>query len=199
MRGLFTLIAMVFLAGCSNDAPSASSVPAVPPLIETMMAKGFPADGQVYLQSKGRFVIKPETVVCYWPNGFGISDAILYESLNQSWSKPNGNSRTQPLKDGRCEIKSDTVFSYGKHSKNHQNKPYRLVLAVWQGDPAKGGAAWVGGIERVDEKYPVEGRMRHPSDSPEVYWSDLLARSQNFDVAQLSTEFVKSVKSGASK
>ena len=33
---------------------------------------------------------------------------------------------------------------------NRKGDPYKLKLAIWQGEPTNGGGAWVGGIERMD-------------------------------------------------
>ncbi len=47
------------------------------------------------------------------------------------------------------------MIIYGRKTDNRNGEPYKLVLAVWQNDPAKEGAVWVGGVERLKGEYPV--------------------------------------------
>jgi hypothetical protein len=201
MRGLFTLIAMVLLAGCSNDAPSASSVPAVPPLIETMMAKDFPADGQIYVESRGAFVVNNDTMFCRHLNGLMVQPEAankLFKKLGQPATLKGGYPRVNGKVgvDRECDL-PDQMFVKGEQTTNRQGKPYKLVLAVWQGDPSKGGAYWVGGVERLEGEHLPNPDILHPIEPPANYKPDkrqLISGSISADISDLSEKFVTDVK-----
>lgn len=147
MRGWLWNIGMTFpmaLASCGGS----STDPRAPSAIEQLMQANFPADGQVHLlKAQGRFVIEPKTEVCAITQGFMVNSQKLFGAIGQTWVSEAGGDRQRPATDPECK-KQQTVYIFSIKSDNRQGKPYKLVLAAWQGDPAKGGAVWVGGLER---------------------------------------------------
>jgi len=137
------LLGFIFLAGCSKK-------PTVPDVVQNMMDTEIPADRQIHIQNLGKVLIRQQTPTCYFSGGLLIDQVRFFIALGQGYSL-NGAARLQPYDiEGRCSVQSDTVFFQGVEFPNRQGVPYRLVLAVWQGDPAHGGGAWVGSIERAD-------------------------------------------------
>lgn len=132
------------VASCGGRSADLS----VPLSVQKMMQGVIPADGRVHVRSYGRIAIEPATAVCYFPDGFTVNNDDLFRALGQSTIIPSGSGRLQPATPERCKLGRDTVFMNGIHVVNRMGRPYKLVLAVWQGDPTKGGAVWVGGVER---------------------------------------------------
>jgi hypothetical protein len=144
---LCVLLGALVLTGCGKTDT------AVPDEVRQMMNADFPADGQIHVQSRGKFDIKPDTLFCYYDSGPSISAGDVLRALKQSYYA--GTVKREMLANNpMCSPPKDSVFSAGEKTENHQGKPYKLMLAVWQGDPARGGAAWVGGIERTDGVRP---------------------------------------------
>ena len=192
-RRMGPLLGLALLAGALCGCGGASDIPDIPDVVETMMAAKFPADGQIHVQSQGKIAIKPETAFCTFPDSFGIdSDAMikLFRMLKQPTTHPSGSGRWGLPVDKYSDCKlADAVLVAGSQLQNRQGKPYKLVLAVWQGDPGKGGAVWVGGVEREAGMLHPNPTVRVPIEPAEVPLSpdNLLNGSVESDSRDLSS------------
>ncbi len=201
MRLMALVAAALALAGCGGGGAPVSAGVEVPAAVQAMMAAEFPADGEIHVQSRGKIVIEPETPTCYFENGFIVEPQSLFDALGQVKSLSTGASRLQPAtRDSQCEFQADTVLIWGRESANRNGEPYKLVLAVWQGDPAKDGAVWVGGVERSRETYLpckscfgefVNGEFRGTDEEEPV------RSSKRQDVAMLGNSFVNHIAPSA--
>jgi hypothetical protein len=140
--------------GDPNWKPPEAAV-VVPEAIKKIAATPFPADGKIHvIGTKGRIEIKPETPVCYMPDGFFVESRKLFEALGQPSATDEGG-RIQPAAKGRCKFSKDVVLFNGGIGDNRNGKPYKLVLSVWQSDASTDGAAyWIAGIERLNGLRP---------------------------------------------
>jgi hypothetical protein len=84
----------------------------------------------------------------------------------------------------RCTNDGRYVVSYWQLVKNRDGRPYRLIHALWQGDPANGGIMWVGGLERpnggrpdVQDSPPSSGSEFRERRSIELDVNDITSRS----------------------
>lgn len=194
---------LLLLASC-GDGSAGSSQTAVPAAVEQMIAAAFPADGEIHVQKRGTFVIGKETVFCRHANGLMVDPEAaneLFKRLGQPTTLGGGYPRVNGKigADRECDLPNQVLVK-GTQMPSRQNKPYKLVLAVWQGDVAQGhGAYWVGGVERLEGNYPVEGRAFHPGDNLEAFGEDNIAKTKEFDVQQLSQKFVGDIGKGAEK
>ena len=186
---------LLLLSSCGEQSAGRNQAE-IPAEIEHMMATEFPADGQVHVQSKGRFVVKPDTPVCYFPDGFSFEGRTLFTALGQPSSNQRGSGRQQPATAERCEFNFTTLLSKGVNLPNRQGRPYKLVLAVWQGDVAEGkGAYWVGGVERIAGQWHPEPQIFHPIEPPSNYRPDeskVISGSISSDISDLSNQFTAS-------
>jgi hypothetical protein len=174
MRGLRMAIAASVLglsacgagevgAGGSGNGGS-GDVAQVPAEVAQLITVDFPADGQVHVQSQGRFSIKPTTLFCEMDasvspeirslgiSGVGIDGVKLTEALSALGQDYylDGSPRQRTVQSGQCSGAGEAAFYRGYAQNNRTGQPYKLILAVWQGDPASGGAVWVGGVERLE-------------------------------------------------
>jgi len=172
-QGISIVSCTLLLAACGEDnkEPPELQEPQLPPeavavpaLVQQMMDARFPADGEIHVQSKGKITITPDTPVCEMvlavPPGdqagyFGINSRPLFEPLGQSWGRRGGGGDRQISAAEPACHKPGSVIIYGRITDNRHGDPYKLVLAVWQDDPVKEGAVWVGGVERLKGEYPV--------------------------------------------
>ena len=196
------------LAGCGGlgDAANKFPVPPIPDAVKSAMAAPFPDDGRVHVTAtKGKFVIKPETPFCGFPTGGGLTNEAL-ETLFQRLGQPRefnsqragkqwrGNPEFGDKYGGWMECYTgNPIANYSETSPNRSGKPYRLMLAVWQGDVGRGGAMWVAGVERKDERWH-SGAMAPRDDTPgsgaDRGWHDrLVADSKDLDGQDLSIRF----------
>jgi hypothetical protein len=191
------LLAVMALSGCGGVGAD------VPDAVKTMMAAEFPADGQIHVQSRGKIVIKPETPVCrHWKKDgdFGVGSAKLFLALRQADAGPDGSERQLDAAEAGCR-QSKSVVTFGRRFNNRNGEPYKLVLAVWQGDPAKGGAVWVGRVERAVGIRPEQMRKQPFRDGiPPPSWVRnsqdrryQIEKSQELDVKDLSLAFLQSL------
>lgn len=190
---LIVALASLALSAC-DDGVSAL----VPASIEQSMAWEFPADGKIHVHYKGVITIKPETEVCDIQSAvpessrskyFGINSDTLFEPLGQSSNSKGGGDRQVAANDSWCK-KPGSVFIYGRKSDYSTGSPYKLVLAVWQGDPDHGGAYWIGGLERLDGHRPEITDFPPYRVGPEA----LAKVSTIVDIRELSEAFVDHVR-----
>lgn len=134
----FGAILILLLAGCESEADKQQS--AVPEKVKTMIAADFPADGQIHIQRRGKIRISSDTTVCHLDRDFWIG---LYAPAGNSAATPDGRPQ-KSVAEPECKSDPKAVFIDGLKFKNRIGKPYKLVLAVWQGD-----AVWIGGVERI--------------------------------------------------
>lgn len=199
-RGVMCAMALS-LAACSGDGhsePQSADVE-VPDAVRDMMATDFPADGKIHAQNRGTFNVQPTTYFCTFDPGFGVNGLqAALEEIGQS-GYLDGGPRTNGIFGERVSrqcapgASGNPIFIRGFDLPNREGEPYKLVLAVWQGNPTRGGAVWVGGIERGSGRY-------HPnafavaddmgSDSGERIWHS----SARLDVEALSREFRSNVQ-----
>jgi hypothetical protein len=176
-RSILLAAAMLALSGCDGPAPYPPTTPAlvtVPDTVQAMMAEDFPADGEIHTKSLGRITIEPDTPVCeIWKalpedrraNHFGVNSSDLFPPLGQPTNRDGGSDRQVAANVVKCPA-SNSVVIHGLKLSNRNGKPYKLMLAVWQSDPAEGGAVWVGGVERIDGIHPQIAAMPEPEYEP---------------------------------
>lgn len=184
----------LILMGCkpSGDVPSVT--PTVPDIVQHMMAVEFPADGQVHVHSSGKFHVEAATAFCTFPGSFGISSDAwndLFVRLDQPTTAPEGHGRANgPVEGCDGSMPKSTIKDMGVQLSNREGEPYKLALAVWQGDPAAGGAYWVGGVERLGRLNPKIEQMGTPQHGGR---RDQVAGSLILDHTSLSKVFVRHV------
>ena len=171
MRQLIIAVAasVLALAGCgTGNGFGETNMADMPSVVRQFMATQFPGDGQIHVRSRGTFKIEPNTLFCEMnasidPEvrklgilGIGIDGNKLtaaIKGLGQS-DYLNGSPRTQPLDGSYCSDNGSNIIYQGSAQLTGSKNAYKLILAVWQGDPTKGGAVWVGGVERMDGRRP---------------------------------------------
>jgi len=190
-----TLLSAIVLMGCSRT-------PDVPDSVQKMMEAEIPADGQIHVRSRRRIIIRQETPTCYFSDGFIVDSGDLFRALGQRRTLDTGTGRLQPVdSESQCSIEPTTVFMRGVKLPNRQGTPYKLVLTVWQGDQERGGAAWVGGIERPDGVRPDSRELQAFRDGlPSPSWAResedrdyRIGVSVERDVNDLSEAFTRDV------
>ena len=167
------------LASCTD-----SSAP-VPASVQAVIDTEFPADGAFHVRSWGRFEVRPETFVCHIratvdpdleqgaPTFYGVGiDGVENGRLNED------------LRGRRCVDDGNNIISYWQLVENRTGAPYKIILAIWQGDPARGGAMWVARVERPDGKRPDVNDT--PRFSGREFWR---RRSIELDVNEISSRF----------
>jgi hypothetical protein len=209
MLGILAL-AYVLTSGCTekvseettevtkDQSVSQGAAAAVPAEIEALMAKEFPADGEIHvIASKGRIDIKLETPVCFFPDSFVPENDLLFTALNQPTSL-NGGGRLKVAVKGNCKFIDSTVLFGSKRFKNRKGKPHKkVVLSVWQGDIDNNrGAYWIAGVERIEGLHSSATKMTLDEYSePDA----LEIASEGFDGKDLSNRFVDYVVGGKGK
>lgn len=139
---IFVAFAAIALAGC--DQRGADRVPA-PQFVQQMMSADFPADGQVHVQARGTFQITSTTAICTFRPGWGLYWRQAMEAFpNMRQQYRNGQAGV-----GDECIQGQPIFVLARPENNRLDTPYKVILAVWQGD-----AACVAGIERTDGVRP---------------------------------------------
>lgn len=193
-RTLLALLAAgtLALSGCGDDEPPGWDRPVeqaapvkpfvVPAAIEQLMATEFPADGQIHvIRAVGRFDIRPETVFCSGRDGFVLDGSAVSELLRRLGQQDhlNGSNRSSGITNETPFCRSgNPILVKGRQSNNRDGQPYKLVLAVWQGD-----TRWVAGVERV------EGGPRPRIFNP--YGTDPLPIELTTDMQSLSAYFIE--------
>jgi|KBSSwiS6_1023812.scaffolds.fasta_scaffold32128_2 hypothetical protein len=189
-----TLLSAIVLMGCSRT-------PDVPDSVQKMMEAEIPADGQIHVRSRRRIIIRQETPTCYFSDGFIVDSGDLFRALGQRRTL-DGASRFRPVdRESQCSIQPDTVYMKGDELPNSRGGRYKLMLAVWQGDQERGGAAWVGGIERPDGVRPDSRELQAFRDGlPSPSWAResedrdyRIGVSVERDVNDLSEAFTRDV------
>jgi hypothetical protein len=148
------LLLCYVLAGCEQaDAPrqqktgSQSGIDprrhAIPNAVQTLIDAPISADGEVHIQSHGLFEVGANSFDCVMPARG--SPALLKLAPGFYGVGPGKHVRLDgPGVDGRiCRDDGKNQVSSLILRPNRSGKPYRLTLAIWQGD-----ASWVASIER---------------------------------------------------
>jgi hypothetical protein len=160
------------LFGLTSCQPGPSST-LYPTAVQKMLDAEFPADGRIHVQSRGRFELKPETFFCVHRPGSGLDGGLVRQALasvgqSDYWNgAPRANGRFGEKASSRCDAKrtGNPIFVHGIDAPNRTGKPYRLTLAIWQGD-----AAWVGVVERTDGPRPDALAQNVPvNDGPGMF------------------------------
>jgi hypothetical protein len=158
------------LAACGAGGRSSEGgdVAQVPEAVQQLLAAKSLADGPIHLQSRGVFKIRPSTLFCeidasvapeirkMGVPGLGIDGvrlAALIEGFGQTYYI-DGSLRQRSIRTKQCPGNGSNIIYQGHVQFNRASTPYKLILAVWQGDPAKGGAVWIGGVERLNGRRP---------------------------------------------
>ncbi len=169
---------MLALAACGAGRGKSAEGDAVqlPEAVQQLLAATFSADGKIHTQSRGTFKIKPNTLFCeidasiapriakMGVPGIGIDGVKLgamLEGFGQTYYI-DGGLRQQSIHTKQCPNDGSNIIYQGHALLNRAGTPYKLILAVWQGDPAKGGAVWIGGVERLN------GRRPHVAPPPPI-------------------------------
>lgn len=182
----------------------------VPGVVRQIMAAGFSEDGQIHAQSRGTFKIQPNTLFCEMdasldPDirklgilGIGIDGdklAAAIKGLGYSYYL-DGSPRQRLIRSGQCPQNDSNIVYRGYAKLNRNNTPYKLVLAVWQGDPAEGGAYWLGVLERTDGKNLNAHALEKPPEIGDGECCDPKV-SIVFDSRILSNSFVEYILGGS--
>ena len=192
--GVIIMAAALGACGSGSGAGSGSAKPevAVPAFVQRMVDADFPADGQIHVQSRGKFVIDLKTGFCTFPNSFGVSTEAwneIFLALKIPSSTPEGVGRANgPVAGCNHTALPNTVKSRGLQLTNRNGQPYKLVLTVWQGDPAKGGAVWVGEVERTPQHLHRRGEGFVSIEGSPPTLRAKVAESMNGDLDDLSRE-----------
>lgn len=209
MRHLFLAMgSLLALAACGQQAPKQTeggdpnwkppkAAVEVPDEIKKIAAMPFPADGTIHvIASKGRIEIKPDTPVCYMPDGFFIESSKLFRALGQPFSTQEGD-RIQPAAKGQCRFTDNVVLFRGKYSENRNGAPYKLVLAVWQGNMSTDRSAyWIAGIERLNGLRPEHVDIA--AEDP-VNLKSYIGASSARDIGEFAEKFIAFVKGKQTK
>jgi hypothetical protein len=189
------------LTGCDADGGEtgmkssevAGTTNSVPGFLQEMLGARLPTDGSVQRKRTGTFRIEPDTWFCTYSPGFSVDklgealEAIGQDAYLNGAPRTNGiiGEPTSPY----CAPGASRNPIYVRSAQVTQidGKTYRIALAVWQGDPASGGASWVGAIERV------EGGPRPTISNP--FGTDRLPLEISADMAALSKAFIEDVVS----
>lgn len=158
LRGMCAIAMM--LGSCNNLEDGRTDVSAqMPPIIHKIMAETIPADGGIHLiYEKGSFEINPTTRFCTFRPGYGLDGRQLRDALQKLGQSEylDGTSRAScQIRGGASgpgldELEKGTVFIRMEKTPNRRGAPYKLVLAVWQGQPTAGGTVWIAGVERLN-------------------------------------------------
>jgi hypothetical protein len=114
------------------------------------LARPMPADGRIYVQHRGQFVLTPKTIICTYHTGPGFDYDVSRAALGAV--DPRDHVRRAQARFGEepkdtyseCDPSipnRDRIFVRG--GERVDDPGYRIWIAVWQG-----GAVWVGRIER---------------------------------------------------
>lgn len=171
MRQLVLALAAALLGPAACGACNGfgeTNMAEVPSVVQQFMATKFPGDGQIHVRSRGAFKVEPNTLFCEMDasidpeirklgiSGIGIDGTKLIPAINGLGQSDylDGSPRTQPLDGPYCSDNGSNIIYQGSAQLTGSGNAYKLILAVWQGDPTKGGAVWVGGVERPNGRRP---------------------------------------------
>jgi hypothetical protein len=155
-------VGLVACGGLVNSGDKERSME-IPVIVRDMIAADFPADGQMHVQKKGNFRISGETMVCRAPREIDLTlevaaPRLLGPGLSKAGAAVSsglGGELGEDMGDGIvCDQRETNVITTWVLSTNSDGTPYRIIAAVWQGDPSGGGAVWIGGIERSEGLIP---------------------------------------------
>jgi hypothetical protein len=162
--------------------------------IEVVPDSEIPTDGSIHVSKRGRFVIGQTTLFCgvdaevdpalqqMGIRGLGIDGRSLNDALRKMGQSPqhsDGSGRQRMLDGKHCFNDGKNVIYSGRVGMNRNGDPYRLTLAVRQGD-----ALWQGIVERK------EGRRPDVEDTPH-FWGPEFWTEQSIkrDLNDLSKKF----------
>jgi hypothetical protein len=203
MRALGAILMIGFsLSGCGSGAEDGSAQPPVviPSFVQKMVDADFAADGQIHVQSVGKFEIKPTSMQCIADPE--IADSLvklnvhfvrvrmddIYKNLGQSNQLENFNARYGQL-NVNCTDDGTNQVSRWILRNGHNDKPYKLILAVWQGD-----VAWVGGVERFDGRR-TDIVIGYVNEEPtaDIHVERLQSMSSEKDTNDISGQFTRTL------
>jgi hypothetical protein len=119
----------------------------VPAYVQRLIDMDFPNDGQVYVQTRGKFRIRPDTFVCILDpkvdepmNNVGLFNIGLdwadmqpvLRSLGQV-SHFAGLARIQRVSTEQC-IRQGNIYTKNVAVVGRNGLPYRFIAAYWQGN-----------------------------------------------------------------
>jgi hypothetical protein len=154
------MTAVTPVAACGNSGdPSrhAVGVGDVPHAVQKMVDAPQPAAGGMRVQRRGGLQVAAGTLFCtinpdvapsLRQQGVRGTGLVGLSELLQKWRLPinvDGSHRQRLADPKNCSTSGNPIISKGYVSLNRDGKPYRLVMAFWQGD-----SVWVGSIERGD-------------------------------------------------
>jgi hypothetical protein len=182
------------LSGCEGDAGAGSAAQpriVVPAFVQKMVDADFPADGQIHVQSVGKFEIKPDTIFCIFRPGYGLDNKQLKRALERIGQKSAYRDSHTAGVDKECAGGSP-VFVRSAHANNRIGAPYKLTLAIWQdvsADWRESDAAWVGGVKRINAVRPRIAPLTHDISLYDERQKQLQDESIEQDVFELSKLF----------
>jgi hypothetical protein len=190
------LMGAAMLGGCGGDKaadPASAAKVEIPGAVQAIVNAPFAADGEIHVQSRGTFALKAGAAIC--AVGAEIDPSLKKGApgfYDPGLDGHEGGGLNEPLRNGTiCADNGQNLVSHWKLLKNRNGTPYKLVLAVWQGDVAKGGAVWVGGVERLEGKNPAVkvGHVGTPPYDEEGLAGHALRLSMSRDIQALSASF----------
>lgn len=146
------MLAVLALAAC-RPGPDAN---AYDRYARDWLARPMPADGRIYVQHRGQFVLTPKTIICTDRVGPGLYPDVVgeavravdpHDALNRAQGTVGENAAQTTSGCDPGIPHDDRIFVRG--GERVDDPCYRIWIAVWQGD-----AVWVGRIERPDGLRP---------------------------------------------
>lgn len=119
----------------------------LPEDLQRAMDAPIPADGQIHVRRRGRFQISANTLFCAERNTFAVGVD----------TRPLSTREKCVVTTDHEDVPPQTVFMTGRQLPNREGRPYKLMLATWQGGAAD-GAYWIGSVERGPDRLHERGR-----------------------------------------
>jgi hypothetical protein len=183
----------------------------IPEGIGRLIESGAPQRGVVYLSRSDRLILHPKSLICelrpmidrtvgdFGISGLGIDGNLLAKRMQELGLKGyvDGSPRQRPRESEGCSDNKLNIYYIGLARENRDGQPYRLSLAVWQGD-----RVWVGSVERVPNQLhsstkTLLGDIEHPDRPPSL--GAKIQASVRSDAQDLSAKMVQSLILGEAR
>lgn len=197
--GQMATAALPLMACGSGSAPATSQPASMPQHVVEMTNRPRSAGSSLDEQSRGRFDIRPDTLFCQHagrlapelsslaitPVGLdGVELAQSLAKLGQSDTRER-MPRLLPVTEPVCSGSGNVEVSLSIEP-NKNGRPYKIVLAAWQGN-----AAWVGRAER-------DGDYEQFADAKWMGEPERATRSISSDNSRLTRAFGDHISGGGS-
>jgi hypothetical protein len=146
IEGLLCIFTLFLITGCRGGHDPAKLI--IPGVVQSAISAPSGGNEQVRVQAAGRFLIDSTTIFCGWDDQ-ALDTSAIFRRLGQP-AYLNGSPRdARGESDARCSDKHNVRVRH-LTTANQVGQPYKIVMALWQGDPSTDGAFWVGTVERID-------------------------------------------------